>query len=193
MIKYLFVFCLLSCYNYSFSQIFGVGEKLDSIPLYDNNRKFMAMVNKEYNRLIKEKTDSILLYYPIEYSSNYAVIFWKKKGISQTIAFYQYNPPKQATGKEILKNKTLDEINIKYIYDILQDNQVRMMDTTSITSDDNLVYCQFYFKQKKILLAGYKIKIERNMDINFLNVYAAEKGRIVKRELKKSGIKQMPQ
>ena len=193
MIKYLFVLCLFFFNSHSFSQIFGVNEKVDSFPLTDDNRKFISMVNKEYHKRIKEKADSILLYYPIDYSSNYAVMFWKKNGASQSIAFYQYNPPKQKMGKEILKNKILDKINIKYIYDILQDKQIRMMDTTSITSDDNLVYCQFYFNHDKTLLAGYEVKIERNLDIDFLNAYAAEEGRIVTRELKKSGVQRMPQ
>jgi hypothetical protein len=193
MIKYLVMLCLLFLNNHSFSQIFGVSEKVDSIPLTDDNRKFILMVNKEYNKLIKKRADSILLYYPIDYSSNYAVIFWKKNSALQIIAFYQYNPPKQKMGKEILKNNILDKINIKHIYDILQDKQVRMMDTTSITSDDNLVFCQFYFNHEKKLLAGYEIKIERNLDIDFLNAYAAEEGRIVNREFKKSGVKRMSQ
>lgn len=192
MIRYLIMLCFLLFTSYSFGQIFGMSEKVASIPLYDNNRKFIAMVNKEYNKLIKQKADSILLYYPIDYSSNYAVIFWKKNSVSYSTAFYQYNPPKQRMGKEGLKNKILDKINIKHIYDILQDSQVRVMDTTSITSDDNLVYCQFYFSHKKTLLAGYKIKIENKMDIDFLNTYATEKGRIVNRELKKSGVQRMP-
>src|SRR5690606_32160516 len=113
MIKYLLVLFFSFSMNSSFSQIFELREKVDSIPLFDNNRRFMAMVNKEFNKLIKRKADSVLLYYPIDYSSNYAVIFWKKKGISQSVAFYQYHPPKQSVGKEMLKNKILNEINIK--------------------------------------------------------------------------------
>ena len=191
MIKYLFVFSLVIFSNFSFGQISGLSEKIDSIPLYDNNRKFIEMVNKEYNKLIKQKADSILLYYPIDYSSNYAVIFLKKKGIPQSIAFYQYNPPNQKMGKEILKNKSLNEINIKTIYDFLHDSEIRIMDTTSITIDDNLIYCKFYFNHTETLLAGYGVKIKRKMMIDFLNAYAAEKGRIVNRELKKSGVQRM--
>jgi len=191
MSRYLFVLCLLFINSYSFGQNMGVNEKVDSIPLYDNNRKFIAMVNKEYDKLIKQKVDSILLYYPFDYSSNYAVIFWKKNNVSQSVAFYQYDPPKQRMGSEILKNKILDKINIKYIYEILQNSEVRLMDTTSITSDDNLVYCKFYFNQEKTLLAGYKVKIESSIDIDLLNTYAAEKGRIVNRELKKSGVQRI--
>ncbi len=191
MIRYLFALCMMSFHNYLFSQIFELSEKIDSIPLYDNNRKFMTMVDKEYDRLIKEKADSILLYYPIDYSSNYAVLFWKKNGKSQSIAFYQYHPPEQTMGKEFLKNITLDKINIKYIYDILQQPEARTIDTTIFVSENNPIYCRFYFDKKEELTAGYQGWIKSRINLDFVNAFAEEQHRIVKRELKKSGIKQM--
>jgi len=191
MFKYLLVFCLLFSNRNSFGQIFELGEQVDSIPLYDNNRKFMTMVNKEYDKLIKQRADSILLYYPIDYSSNYAVIFWKKKNVSQSIAFYQYHPPKQTMGKEVLKNKILNGFNIKSIYDILRDIRVRTIDTAIFISEDNPIYCQFYFGEEKQLTAGYRSKVQSIMNLEFMNAYATEKSRIVNRELKKSGVQRM--
>ena len=191
MVKNLFVLGLLFLSHYSFGQIFELSEKVDSIPSYDNNRKFMAMVNKEYNKLINQKADSILLYYPIEYSSNYAVIFWKKKGISQSVAFYQYHPPKQSIGKEVLKSKALDKVDIKYIYDVFQNTEARAIDTAVFISENNPIYCRFYFDKRKELTAGYRGWIEGRISLDFINAFAEEQHRIVKRELKKSGVKQM--
>src|SRR5690606_31137736 len=154
-----------------------------SIPLFDNNRRFMAMVNKEFNKLIKRKADSVLLYYPIDYSSNYAVIFWKKKGISQSVAFYQYHHPKQSVGKEMLKNKILNEINIKSTNEVFRDSKVRTIDTTRFISHDNPIYCLFYIGKKKELTAGYSSWIKGKLNLDFRNAFAEEQHRIVKREL----------
>ena len=191
MIKYLFVISLVSCGNRSLAQIFELSEKVDSIPLYDNNWKFMAMVNNEYDKLIKQKVDTLLLYYPIEYSTDYAVIFWKKKEQSHSIAFYQYHPPTQKMGKEVLKNETLNKVNIKNIYDVFQNDQARTIDTTVIVSESNPIYCRFYFGRKQETTAGYKGWISWKIGLGFINAFAEEEYRIVKRELEKSGVLRM--
>ena len=190
MFKYLLLILLFS-YNNSFGQEYPINKKEDTIPLFDNNRSFITMVNREYDKLVKVRADSILLYYELNFESNYAVIFWKKKGISQSIAFYQYNPPKQVMGKEILKNAILRKINMKRIWDILQNNEVRTIDTTGFTSEVYPVYCRFYFGNKMELNAGYDGKISMIIGTDFMNAYAAEQGRIVNRELKKSGVQRM--
>jgi hypothetical protein len=179
--------------NCSFGQQFLLSEKGDSISSYDNNKKFMVTVNKQYDKLIKEKADSILLYYEIEYSSNYAIIFWEKNGVSQTLAFYQYNPPKDHIGKEVLKNEILRDVNFKSIYNIFKNNEIRTIDTNIVISHDNPVYCQFYFRNKKQLYAGYRSKVNGMISLDFANAYADEESQIVNRELKKSHIPKMQQ
>jgi len=173
--------------KYSTSQSRELNNNVKTIPLDDNNRKFVKVITKEYAKLIKNEVDSLLLYYPKdEERSNYAVVFWKKDHISQWIAFYQYFDPKKNVTKEILHNDTLEKATIASIYNILQDNNVRKMEP--FATNDRYVYCQFYFENKKMLTLGLESKIKGKMDLVFLKAYADEQYRIVSDEIKKNKI-----
>ncbi len=161
------------------------------IPSYGVNGKFINFLNKEFSDLIKGKADSILLYYQVENDYNFAMIFWKKNQIGNATAYFQYNPPNQNVGKELIKSDTLKIISISGIYEIFRNERIRQIDTTIMYPNITPVYCQFYFNTKKMIKSGYRGTVDSQLPLDFLNAYAHEKNRILDRESAKDNTPQM--
>jgi len=182
--KYFFCFLLVS--NFAIGQEYILKDTKNSIPISDNNRKFISEMNEQFSKLIVNGADSVLFYYKLNFQSNYGVIYWKKNARTQIMAFYQYDPSVKNVGREILKNSILHSVNIKKYFYILKDNKVRELDTSGFTSEEYPIYCKFYFAKRQQAFAGYAGKVNLTIETDFINAYAAEQSRIVKRELNKS-------
>lgn len=170
----------------SFGQVRGLAENIKKIPSTISDLSFVDTLEKAYKKLVSDNADSILIMYPYELNSNYAVIFWKKGGLSCVRAFYQYSPFEGTEiGSECLENTPLGSINISGIYSILKDSAVRMIDTSIYISHNGPVYCQFYFKKDSSVYAGYYGAVFGSMELPFRNAFVIESNRIMRREKEK--------
>jgi hypothetical protein len=185
MFKYLFFLLLISSPSLG-QQV--LSEYPLEIPKHGYNKKFISTVTKKYSSLVKEQADSVLLFYQLNFGSNYAVLFWKEDNIAKCRAFYQFHHPWKKVQNEILDNDVLKNVNIKSVYDVLMNKEVRALDTSVIISHDNPIYCQFNLAGKEILLSGYSTMVKgllNEVNSDFINEYGQEEYRITSRETSK--------
>jgi len=177
MIKYLLILLILFMKLPSTGQIIDLPEQIDSIPRESYNLKFVDVLNAEYTKFMKNKNDSIVLFYivPDYYlTGNYAIIFCKNKMRSLAFAFWQTDFPDGNVKKIEIKNDTLTSININYLYDIFQSNAIRTADTTILTSHENTILCQFYFQGTKSLKIGHISKVFNHLGDDFRRAFLHE-------------------
>src|SRR5688572_3805955 len=141
-------------------------KEIRNIPVLRNDKEFIDFLNNKFDQFIKKKADTILLWYieNVGYGvRNYALIF-SKTGTSSQVFVYNES---YKTNHFLLDNDTLRNINIYTLYQIFQDDYVRSMDSTIISSHDDVIYCQFYFGNTKKLEVGFYNRVSGELDRNF--------------------------
>lgn len=152
-------------------------HQYDSIPINKGNKQFLSAINKQFAKAVKDKTDTVFLLYEADLPTNYAVLFWKRGGVTKSTAFYQPTP-KAIIKKASLKNSTLNSINILSIYAILENPELSKLDTMNTVSHDFIIYGKFYYNKKKQVKAAYESKFLGALDkknILFVNAFTYEK------------------
>ncbi len=174
-----------TCARLSFGQIRVFPEIINEIPRAYSDGKFVDTLENIYNSLISEQSDSIFLLYTYIEGYNFATIFWKKNGLTNSSAVYQINPKKGSEIKvEILNNRVFNSINIRSVYAIMQDSFVRMIDTLVYLTHDDPAYTYFFFDKRLSLYAGFSRMIFGRIGLEFWNAHIKEEIRIKQREKK---------
>ncbi len=155
------------------------------IPSYGINKLFVEILNKEISNLVNEKADSILLYYKVENTYNFAIVCWKKRGIGRVVSISQYDPLKDKVLKKNLKNDTLRNINIGAIYHIFSNDEIRSVDSANFVSISSPVYAQFYFGGESKIKSGYAGKIDSALSLSVYNAILKEKLIFIEKEMKR--------
>ena len=186
MYKPIFLFGCFFINSCLFGQIVGFKESIDSIPVNDQNLKFVLKVDSGFNALIKQKVDTALLFYEMSPTINYAVLFWKKNKKFCSEAYYEYVPSITKIGNEVLQNKQLKNTNLLNIYNVLKNEDAKQIDTNVIIFHEEPLYCKFYFSDRTHNYIRQQGITMNKMDSEFLSAYTKEKLRIIKREMEKS-------
>jgi len=151
-----------------------LSKEVNGIPVPRNDKEFIDFLNYKFDQFVKEKTDSILFWY-VETEGygvrNYGLIFTKTGRSSQAFA---YDKSSKTIATFTLNNDTLRNINIYGLYQIFQDDYVRSEDTTVISSHNDVIFCKFYFGNKKILEAASYSRVFLQLDRNFRHAYINE-------------------
>jgi hypothetical protein len=107
------------------------------------------------------------------HSFNRAFVFWKTKTRSGCYALYQPvnfgDIKKKAINDPIFKS-----VNFNNVYQILQDDIVRTMDTTGYVSHVNWIYCEFYFGSLRKIQVSYQNDLLERADQKFGREYTNE-------------------
>jgi len=151
-----------------------LSKEVNSIPVPRNDKEFIDFLNYKFDQFVKEKTDTILFWY-VETEGygirNYGLIFTKTGRSSQAFA---YDKSSKTIVTFTLNNDTLRNINIYGLYQIFQDDYVRSVDTTVISTHNDVIFCKFYFGNKKILGTGFYNRVFLQLDRNFRHAYINE-------------------
>lgn len=172
----LFLFLLIE----SSGQIINLSKNVNRIPADGYTVKLVTHLNSTFDSMIKQNADSLVLLYVESVGiTNYALLVSKQKKSSEVIVFKQYR-----TGDEVLTffitNDTLSNLNILDCYNIMQDDVIRTIDTNSVVSHDDLVYCQFYFGGQKQILVGYFGLVKKLLGREFSAAYTKESNRFLR-------------
>jgi len=162
-----------------------------TLPSYGANSRFIGSLNGDFAMLIKNRADSILLFYQVENNYNFAMIFSKKDDKKNVTAYFQYNPPNNIVSKTLIKNDTLNNIDIKSIFKIFLNDEIRQLDSSIMFPNLTPVYCQAYIGRKRMIKSGYLGLINEKMPLYFLNAYIRERNLFIDQELVKYNIPKM--
>jgi len=151
-----------------------LSKEANSIPVPRNDKEFIDFLNYKFDQFVKEKTDTILFWY-VETEGygirNYGLIFTKTGRSSQAFA---YDKSSKTIATFTLNNDTLRNINIYGLYQIFQDDYIRSEDTTVISTHNDVIFCKFYFGNKKILETGFYSRVFLQLDRDFRHAYINE-------------------
>ena len=157
---FLFLLFSLVYAKISFCQIIGLQKEIDRFPVEASNRQFIDFINKEFETFLKQKPDTLLLFHIAHTgygTRDYALIFSKKETLSKIFVIDHFKVIE-------VNDDTLKSINVKGLYQILENDYVRTIDTNIFIAHNDVVCCQFYFGNKKKLLIGYLGRVFHMLD-----------------------------
>jgi hypothetical protein len=148
------------------SQVYGfdLEERYDSIPAKEWNRKFIAMLDVQFDSLVKKGVDSIMLYYCASRFTSFAFLTFKDSKQNCTIAYYEYSPEFSRLGWEILSPSIIDSINILNHYFLFKNNETKTVPPWLGTTDAPPTFGKFYIGKSTEVYGIFTIMLDEQIE-----------------------------